>query len=52
MAQWERTQLLMREMWVQSLDGQEVALEKAAHSSIRAWAVTWTEKPGELGKAV
>ena len=36
-------------MWVQSL-GQEDRLEEemAAHSSIRAWRITWTEEPGRL----
>ena len=35
------------EMWVQSL-GQEDPLEKekAAHSSILAWRIPWTEEPG------
>ena len=39
----------MRETWVQSL-GQEDPLEKemATHSSILAWRIPWTEKPGGL----
>ena len=39
----------MQEMQVQSL-GQEDPLEKemATHSSILAWEIPWTEKPGEL----
>jgi len=39
----------MRETWVQSL-GQEDPLEKemATHSSILAWKIPWTEKPGWL----
>ena len=39
----------MWETWVQSL-GQEDSLvkEKATHSSIHAWKIPWTEKPGEL----
>ena len=39
----------MQETWVQSL-GQEDPLEKemATHSSIIAWEVPWTEKPGGL----
>ena len=39
----------MRETWVQSL-GQEDLLEKemATHSSILAWKIPWTEKPGSL----
>ena len=36
-------------MWVQSL-GQEDPQEKgtAPHSSILAWRIPWTEKPGRL----
>ena len=39
----------MQETQVQSL-GQENLLEKeiATHSSIRAWTIPWTEKPGRL----
>ena len=39
----------MRETWVQSL-GQEDSLEKemATRSSIHAWKVPWTKKPGGL----
>ena len=39
----------MLETWVQSL-GQEDSLEKrmVTHSSILAWRIPWTEKPGEL----
>ena len=39
----------MRETRVQSL-GQEDTLEKemAAHSSILAWRIQWTEEPGRL----
>ena len=39
----------MRETWVQSL-GEEDPLEKemATHSSILAWRIPWTEKPGGL----
>ena len=39
----------MRETQVQSL-GQEDLLEKetATHSSILAWKIPWTEKPGRL----
>ena len=38
-----------QETWVQSL-GQEAPLEKemATHSSILAWRIPWTEKPGGL----
>ena len=40
---------IMQETWVQSL-GQEDLLEKemATHSSIIAWKIPWTEKPGRL----
>ena len=40
---------LMQETWVWSL-GQEDPLEKemATHSSILAWRIPWTEKPGGL----
>ena len=39
----------MWETWVQSL-GREDPLEKemATHSSILAWRIPWTEKPGRL----
>ena len=39
----------MQETWVQSL-GQEDSLEggMATHSSILAWRIPWTEKPGGL----
>ena len=40
---------IMRETWVLSL-GREDSLEKemAAHSSILAWKIPWTAKPGRL----
>ena len=39
----------MQEMWIQSL-GRKDPLEKemAAHSSILAWEIPWTEEPGRL----
>ena len=39
--------LEMKKTWVQSL-GQEDPLEEgmATHSSIPAWRIPWTEKPG------
>ena len=39
----------MQETWVQSL-GQEDPLEKemATYSSMLAWRIPWTEKPGGL----
>ena len=41
--------LSMQETWLQSL-GQEGPLDKgmAAHSSILAWEIPWTEVPGRL----
>ena len=41
--------LPMRETWIQSL-GREDPLEKelATHTSILAWRIPWTEKPGGL----
>ena len=40
---------VMQETWVRSL-GREHPLEKemATHSSILAWRIPWTEKPGRL----
>ena len=48
-AQWQRICLPMQETWVRSL-GQEDPLEKevAAHSSVVAWRIPWTEEPGGL----
>ena len=39
----------VQKTWVQSL-GQEDPLEKemAAHSSVLAWEIPWTEEPGGL----
>ena len=49
MAQWYRIHLPMQETWVRSL-GQRDSLEKemAAHSSILAWRIPWTEEPEGL----
>ena len=43
----------MQETWVRSLS-QEDPMEKgmAAHSSILAWRIPWTEEPGELQNMV
>ena len=43
----------MQEMWVLSL-GQEDPLEKerATHSSILVWEISWTEEPGRLRSRV
>ena len=48
-AQWERTCLSMKEMWIQPL-GLEDPLEKemATRSSILAWKIPRTEEPGRL----
>ena len=48
-AHWLSIRLPMQERQVQSL-GQEDPLEKemAAHSSILAWEIPWTEEPGGL----
>ena len=38
-----------QEMWVQSLGWDDpLEKEKATHSSILAWEIPWTEKPGGL----
>ena len=49
MAQMVKNLLAVQETWVQSL-GWEDPLEKemATHSSILAWRIPWTEKPGGL----
>ena len=41
--------LAMRETWVRSLSWED-SLEEgmAAHSSILAWEIPWTEEPGRL----
>ena len=48
-AQWSRIYPPMQAMRIQSL-GQEDLLEEgtATHSSILAWRIPWTEKPGGL----
>ena len=39
----------MQETWVQSLGGEDpLEKEMAAHSSILAWEIPWTEEPGGL----
>ena len=36
-------------MWVRSLVGEDrLEKEMATHSSILAWEIPWTEKPGRL----
>ena len=40
---------VMRETWVQSLGREDpLGKEMAAHSSILAWRIPWTEEPGRL----
>ena len=48
-AQAVKTLPAVQKTWVRSL-GREDALEKekATHSSILAWRILWTEKPGRL----
>ena len=48
-AQTVKNPSTMQETWVRSL-GQKDPLEKemAAYSSILAWKIPWTEKPGRL----
>ena len=52
MAQWSRTHLPMQETqetWVQSLGGEDpLEEEMATHSTILAWKIPWTDKPGGL----
>ena len=38
----------MQEMWVQSLGQEDPLEEMATHSSVLAWRIPWTEKPGRL----
>ena len=39
----------MQDTWVQSLSREDpLEEEMATHSSILAWKIPWTEKPGEL----
>ena len=49
MAQTVKNHPEMQETQVQSLDGED-PMEKgmAAHSSILAWEIPWTEEPGRL----
>ena len=39
----------MQETWVRFLDQEDLSEKKmAAHSSILAWKILWTEEPGRL----
>ena len=45
----KRIHLPRQEMWVPSLiRGDPLKKEMAIHSSILAWEIPWTEKPGRL----
>ena len=49
MAQMVKRLPAMREIWVQSLGGEDpLEKEMATHSSILAWKITWMEEPGKL----
>ena len=48
-AQMPKNLLTMRETRVPSLDWEDpLEMGMAAHSSILAWRIPWTEEPGEL----
>ena len=41
--------LAIQKMWVQSLNKEDTLEEEmAAHSSVLAWKIPWTEEPGRL----
>ena len=47
MAQQVKNPPAMQETWVQSLIGEDsMKKDMATHSSILAWEIPWTEKPG------
>ena len=49
MAQMVKSLPVMRDTGVRSLDGEEpLWKEMAAHSSIFAWRIPWTEEPDRL----
>ena len=49
MAQRVKRLLALWETWVRSLGGEDpLKKEMATHSSILAWKIPWTEKPGRL----
>ena len=49
MAQMVKNLSAMQETWVRSLDQEDdLEEEMATHSSILAWRIPWTEKPGRL----
>ena len=48
MAQLVKNLPVMQETEVQSLGWEDLEKEMATHSSILAWEIPWTEKPGGL----
>ena len=48
MAQLVKYPPAMQETWVQSLGEDPLEKKMATHSSILAWEIPWTEKPGRL----
>ena len=49
MPQTVKKLLAVQETWVQSLGGEDpLEKEMATLSSILAWGILWTEKPGSL----
>ena len=48
MAQMVKNMPAMQETWVQSLLQDPLEEGMAAHSSILAWNIPWTEEPGGL----
>ena len=49
MAQIVKNLPAMQEIWVGSLGGEDpLEKEMAAHSSVLAWGIPWTEEPGGL----
>ena len=48
-AQLVKSLAAMQETWVRFLDWEDpVGKEMVTHSSILAWAIAWTEKPGRV----
>ena len=49
MAQIVKNLPAMQEIWVGSLGGEDpLEKEMAAHSSVLAWGIPWTEEPGRI----
>ena len=48
-AQWSRVHLPIQETWVRSLDWEDsLEEEKATHSSMLTWEISWTKELGKL----